>query len=101
MNETWQIVIGFGIGTLVIVLFGMYKSYIKAAEANNENLKLAKLSIIFGASGIVFIFLGSIAGIVLSIISFRRNSYKALSIIGLIVSILTLLPWLLVVILRI
>jgi hypothetical protein len=100
MNETWQIVLGFGIGTLVIVLYGMYKSYIKTAEENNENLKLAKISIIFGASGIVFIFLGSLVGITLAVISFRRNKYRALSIIGFVVSLLTMLPWLLVVLLK-
>lgn len=68
----------------------------KESNAHNESQKMAKLSMIFGISGIIFIFLGSAIGIILGIISMRGKKYKALSKIGIALSILTLLPWLLV-----
>ncbi len=58
---------------------------------------MAKASILIGLSGIILAFVGSVIGIILGLISMRGKKHKALSKIGVMVSILTLLPWLLVV----
>jgi hypothetical protein len=64
-----------------------------------EDQKLAKLSIIFGLSGILLAFLGSLIGLILGIISLKGKKLKHLSYIGISISILSLIPWLLVIIL--
>ena len=99
MDVFWQVVIGSGIGGALISIYSLYKMYLKESKENNENQKMAKAAILFGLSGFIFIFVGSITGIVLGIISMRGKKYKALSKIGIAISILTMLPWLLVVIL--
>ena len=77
----------------------MYKSYVKQSKENNEKQRLAQASVIAGLSGIILIFIGSITGIVLGVISMKGKKYKALSKIGIMISILTMLPWILVVLL--
>lgn len=96
MDAFWQISLSIAIFSLVYTIYKLYKSYMKESNAHNESQKMAKLSMIFGISGIIFIFLGSAIGIILGIISMRGKKYKALSKIGIALSILTLLPWLLV-----
>jgi hypothetical protein len=98
MDTFWQVVIGVGIGTLLLNLFYLYKSYIKESKEHNESQTLAKWSIISGLSGIILIFIGSTIGILLAILSIRRNNYNTLAKIGLLISILTALPWLAVLI---
>lgn len=97
MDTYWQIVIGTGIGGLLISIYGLYKQYVQESKAHNEKQTLATWSIIIGLSGIILAFVGSIIGIILSILSMRRKKHRALSKIGLLVSILTLVPWLLVI----
>jgi ABC-type methionine transport system permease subunit len=99
MDTFWQVVIGSGIGGALLSIFGLYKSYLKESKENNEKQGMAKASILVGLSGIIFVFIGSIVGIILAIISMQGKKYKALSKIGLVVSILTALPWILVIIL--
>jgi len=99
MDPFWQVIIGSGIGGLLLEIYLLYKSYIKESAASNESQKLAKASIIFGLSGIILIFIGSIVGIILGLISMSGKKHKGLSIIGIIISFLTLLPWLMVLIL--
>ena len=98
MDTVWQITIGFSIGAVLLSLFGLYKSYLKESKEHNEKQGMAKAAIIIGLSGIIFVFLGSIIGIILGLISMRGKKYKALSKIAIMISILTALPWLLVVI---
>lgn len=97
MDAYWQIIIGTGIGGLLISIYGLYKQYVQESKEHKEKQTLATWSIIIGLSGIILAFVGSIIGIILSILSMRRKKHQALSKIGLTVSILTLLPWLLVV----
>ena len=99
MDAFWQVVIGSGIGGVLVSLYLMYKSYTKESKEHNEKQSMAKASILFGLSGLFLVFAGSIVGIVLGFISMRGKKYKALSKIGIIVSILTALPWILVVLL--
>jgi len=99
MDTFWQIIIGSGIGGTLISIYSLYKAYLKESTENNENQRLAKLSILTGLSGIILVFIGSIAGIILGIISMKGKKYKALSKIGIMISILTMLPWLLVIVL--
>lgn len=99
MDLFWQIVIGSGIGGALLSIYSLYKMYVNESKENNENQKMAKASIIFGLLGFILVFVGSIIGIVLGIISMRGKKYKALSKIGIVVSILTMLPWLLVIVL--
>lgn len=99
MDTFWQIAIGSGIGGALISIYSLYKAYLKESKENNETQRLAKISIIAGLSGIILVFIGSIAGIILGIISMKGKKYKVLSKIGIMVSVLTMLPWLLVVVL--
>jgi len=99
MDTFWQIVIGSGIGGALLSIYSFYKLYLKESNENNENQKMAKASIIIGLSGIILVFVGSILGILLGIVSMRGKKYKALSKIGIMVSVLTMLPWLLVIVL--
>lgn len=99
MDTFWQIVIGSGIGGTIFSIYGLYKSYLKESKENNENQRRAKFSVIAGLSGIILIFIGSLAGIILGIVSMKGKKFKTLSKIGIMVSILTMLPWLLVLVL--
>lgn len=99
MDTFWQIIIGSGIGGALLSIYSLYKSYLKESKESKENQKMARASIIAGLSGIILVFVGSAAGIVLGIISMKGKKYKALSKIGIAVSILTMLPWLLVIVL--
>ncbi len=99
MDTFWQIVIGSGIGGVLLSIYGLYKQYSNESKEHNESQTMAKWSIFLGISGIIIAFLGSALGIILALISMKGKKYKALSKIGFAVSILTLLPWLLVVVL--
>ena len=99
MDTFWQVVIGSGIGGVLISIYSLYKNYLKESKEHNEKQGMAKASILIGLSGIIFVFIGSIIGIILGIISMRGKQFKALSRIGIMVSILTMIPWLLVIIL--
>lgn len=97
MNDPfWQVVIATGIGGLLLTLFGVYRSYIKESKAHNEKQGLAKASIIIGLLGLLTFGLGSIIGILLALFSMKGKKYRALSKIGVTVSVLTLTPWILV-----
>lgn len=98
MDTAWQVIIGSAIGGVLISLYKLYRSYLQESKAHNENQRLAKWSVIFGLSGIILVFLGSIIGLIFGIISVRKNKYKALSKIGITLSILSVIPWLLVII---
>lgn len=97
MDLFWQVVIGSGIGGALLSIYSLYKMYLTESKEHNENQKMAKASIIFGLLGFILVFVGSIIGIILGIISMRGKKYKALSKIGIAVSILTMLPWLFIV----
>jgi len=97
MDAYWQIVIGTGIGGLLISIYQLYKQYVQESKAHKEKQTLATWSIIIGLSGIILAFIGSIIGIILSIYSMKGKRHKTLSKIGFIVSVLTLIPWLLVI----
>ncbi len=99
MEPFWQVIIGTSIGAVLLSLYKLYKSYAIESKEHNESQKMAKWSIIFGISGIILMFIGSIIGIILGLISMKGKKYTTLSKIGIAVSILTLLPWLLVAVL--
>ena len=96
MEASWQVFIGIGIASVLISIFRLYKAYIRESKESGESQKLAKWSIIFGLSGIVLVGLGSFLAILLGAISMRGKKHKALSKIGIMLGILTLLPWLMV-----
>ena len=96
MDTFWQVIIGTGIAGALLSVYSLYRMYVQESKEHNESQKMAKASIIFGLSGIILIFLGSTVGIILGVLSMRGKQYKALSKIGIAVSILTMLPWLLV-----
>ena len=98
MESYWQILIGAGLVGVVVSVYSLYRSYVNESEANNESQTMAKWAIIFGLSGIILVFIGSLIGIVLSLISMKKKKYKALSKLGLFFSILTTIPWILVII---
>ena len=99
MDTFWQVVIGSGIGGALISICSLYKQYLKESKEHNESQKLAKISILVGLSGIIIVFVGSAIGILLGVLSMRGKKYKALSKIGIVVSVLTALPWILVLVL--
>lgn len=99
MDTAWQIIIGLGIASTLISIFQLYRSYLRESKESGESQRMAKWSIFFGLSGIFLIGLGSFIGIILGLISMRGKKHKALSKIGVAVSVLTLLPWFLVVLL--
>jgi hypothetical protein len=98
MEATWQVIIGVGIASLLISIFQLYRSYLKISKDDGESQKLAKWSIFFGISGIILVGLGSLLAIVFGLISMKGKKHKSLSKIGIILGILTFLPWLLVLI---
>ena len=97
MDGFWQIVIGTGIGGVLCSIYSLYKQYMQESKTNNEKQTLAIWSIMIGLSGILLAFIGSILGIILALLSMRGKNHRALSKIGLLISMLTLLPWFLVV----
>jgi len=97
MDVFWQIVIGTGIGGILYSIYSLCKQYVQESKTNNEKQILATWSIIIGLSGIVLAFVGSILGIIIAIFSMRGKKYKTLSKIGILISCLTLIPWLLVI----
>jgi len=100
MDPFWQVIIGSAIGGLLLEIYLLYKSYARKSVASNESQRMAKASIIFGLSGIILIFIGSIIGIILGLLSMRGKKHKGLSIIGIIISVLTLTPWILMLIFK-
>ena len=75
MDTFWQVVIGSGIGGVLLSLYNFYKSYLAESKNHNEKQTMAKASIIFGLSGIIFVFVGSIIGIILALISMKGKKY--------------------------
>lgn len=99
MDTFWQVIIGTGIGGLLFEIYRLYRFYLKESKENNENQRGAKTSIWLGISGLILPFVSSAAGLIVGFLSMRGKRYKTLSKIGIFVSLLTLLPWLLVLIL--
>jgi|GEM_PF-2795410 len=98
MDPFWQVVIGSAIGGLLLNLYWFYKQYVREIRKSNEKQTMATWSIIVGLTGIVTLGITSIIGLILAIMSMRGKTHKALSIIGITVSTLTMLPWLVVII---
>lgn len=96
MEATWQVLIGIVIASAIISIFRLYKIYVRESMKSGENQKLAKWSIFFGISGIILVGLGSLLAIILGIISMKGKKHKSLSKIGIILGILSFLPWLMV-----
>ena len=98
MDPAWQVFIGSAIGGLLITIYGIYKSFAEDSIRDNESQTMAKWSIIFGFSGLILIGVGSIIGLILGFKSKKDKKHKALSYIGIFLSILTMLPWIAVLI---
>jgi hypothetical protein len=98
MDTSWQVFLGTGIASAIIAIIALYKAYLRDSKASGESQKLAKWSIIISLSGIILIGVGSIVGIILGIVSMKGKKLRALSWIGVILGVLTLLPWLAVMI---
>ena len=96
MDTTWQVVIGTAIASLLITLYGLYRSYVRESKKHGEKQGLAKISIFLGLSGIILVGVGSLLGITFGFISMRGKHYRALSKLGIVISILTFIPWVLV-----
>ena len=93
MGPVWQVFIGSAIGGLLIAIYGFYKDLSNDSKRDNESQTMAKWSIFFGLSGIVLIGIGSIIGLILGFKSKKNIKHKTLSYIGIFLSILTMLPW--------
>lgn len=78
---------------MILNLYWLYKNYKKESKKNDEKQTLATISIVIGLTGIVTFGIGSVLCIILALISMSGKKYKALSKIGVFVSILTMLPW--------
>lgn len=98
IDPSMQVIIGSFIGLLLLNLIRLYRSFIQKSKELEESQTMAKWSIIIGLSGIILIFVGSIVGLILGILSMRGKKLKQLSYIGITISILTGIPWLLVLI---
>ena len=98
MDPFWQVVIGSAIGGLLLNLYWFYKQYVIESKESDEKQAMATWSIVVGLTGVITFGITSIIGIILAIISMRGKTHRALSIMGLSVSILTMLPWLAVII---
>ena len=90
MDPFWQVVIGSAIGGLILNIYWFYKQYVSESEKSNEKQTMATWSIILGLAGIVTLGITSILGAILALVSMRGKKYRALSIIGLSVCILTM-----------
>jgi len=98
MDPFWQVVIGTAIGGALVNIFWFFKQYLKESKESDEKQTLAIWSIVLGLAGIVTLGITSIIGLALALVSMRGKKHKALSIIGLTVSVLTMLPWLAVIV---
>lgn len=99
MDPFWQIIIGTAIGGALVNIFWFFKQYLKESKESGEKQTLAVWAIVLGLAGIVTLGITSIIGLILALVSMREKKHKALSIVGLTVSVLTLLPWLAVIVL--
>jgi len=94
MDPFWQVIIGTGIGEVILNLFWLLKHYVIESKESGEKQTMAIWSIVAGLAGIITLGITSLIGLILSLISMRGKKHKTLSIMGLVVSILTMLPWL-------
>ena len=90
----YQVLFGSSIAGLIIFIIRYIRDYLK--EQKGESQKLAVISIILGVF-IIVPFLGAI-GLLLAIISFFTRKNKSMSKIAILVNILSILPWLAVLI---
>lgn len=98
MDASWKVIIGISAAGAILSIFRLYKSYLKESKDSGESQRLAKWSVFFGISGIILVGLGSFLAILLGFISMKGKKHKALSKIGIVLGILTLLPWIAVII---
>lgn len=98
MDHFWQVVIGTGIGGLLLTLWSIYRSYLRESKEHNESQRMAKVAIVLSILGLFSIGLGSVLGILLGFISMRGKNFKALSKIAIVLGLITLVPWILVLI---
>jgi uncharacterized membrane protein len=98
MDSVWQVAIGVAVGGVLIEIYLLYKQYVRNSKLSGESQKMAKWSVIFGILGLFSFAIGSFIGIILGIASLRKYKSKALSKIGIFVGILTLIPYVLVIV---
>jgi hypothetical protein len=96
MDPFWQIVIGTALGGAILNIFWFLKQYLRESKESDEKQTMAIWSIAAGLTGIITFGITSIIGLILSLTSMRGRKHKALSVIGLTISLLTMLPWLVV-----
>ena len=92
----YQIILGTLIGGLIIALFRFINSYRKESKNKGESPRLAIVALILGL--LIIIPFASVLGLILALISLSIKKYKLLSKIALIVNLITLLPWIAVLI---
>ena len=98
IDPFWTVTLGTLIGGVILAIYRFYKDYISESKKDGESQKMAVVSVILGASGILLFGITSIIGFILGIIVVIRKKNKALGKIGMVVSLLTLMPWLMVII---
>lgn len=98
MEPFWQVVIGSAIGGLILNIYWFYKQYVAECEESNEKQTMATWSVFLGLAGIVTLGVTSIIGVILALASMRGKKHRALSIIGLSICILTIIPWVAVIV---
>ena len=95
----WQLVLASGAIGALVSLYNLYRYYKAESKLHNESQTLAKWSVLFGLSGIVLMFIGSAIGLLLGLIALPGRKYTALAKIGIVLSILTAIPWVMVLVL--
>lgn len=98
MDPFWQVVIGTAIGGALLNIYWLFKHYVQQSKASNESQTMAIWAIVAGLMGIITFGITSIVGLILAVISMRGKKFKALSITGLVISVLTMAPWIAVII---
>ena len=92
----FQFLLGSLLVGLFISLLKFINAYRKESKLEGESQKLAVAAIIIGL--LIFIPFASAAGLLLAIISLSIKKFKSLSKIAIVVNVITLIPWLAVLI---
>ncbi len=94
-ESTGQIILGVAIIGFLIILYGLYRTYVRESKNHGQKQTAATWALIFGFLGLIIPFIGSLIGLTLGILSWKKE-YNALSKFAIGVSVLTFIPWLII-----
>ena len=98
MDVSWQVFIGSVVASLILTLWSLFRSYVRESKLHGEKQVMSRWSVILGLLGLFVPFIGSALGLILGLISLK-NKYKGLAKVGIVLSVLTTIPWVLVLVL--